>query len=111
MNFQTSSVFKKSLPGRKVRPYSLDSSFPYSHETMTTEAKGVVKDIHERMPVILEREGYKKWLDPMVQTRDRLNIRQIKNSYLVAWPVTHQINNPNNNSVELVKSIGNNNAD
>ncbi len=78
---------------------------------VTTEARGVVRDIHDRMPVIIDREGYKEWLDPIVQTPDRLNIRQVKDTYLAAWPVSHQVNNPKNISAELVKPVGNSNSE
>ncbi|MFP4128842.1 MAG: SOS response-associated peptidase [Desulfonatronovibrio sp.] len=69
---------------------------------LTTEAKGVVRDIHDRMPVIIERKGYEHWLNPMVQTRDQLKISQLDHSRLKAWPVSARVNNPRNNSPDLV---------
>ncbi len=70
---------------------------------LTTEARGVINDIHDRMPVIIEREGYKNWLNPMVQTREELNIRQIDNDLIRAWPVSTKVNNPGNNSPDLIQ--------
>ncbi len=69
---------------------------------LTTEARGVVTDIHDRMPVIIEREGNREWLDPMVQTRGELYIRQIDYDLIRAWPVSTKVNNPRNNSPELI---------
>jgi putative SOS response-associated peptidase YedK len=70
---------------------------------LTTEARGVVRDIHDRMPVIIDREGYKEWLDPMVQTREELNISQIDYDLIRAWPVSTKVNNSRNNNPELVQ--------
>ncbi len=69
---------------------------------LTTEAKGVVRDIHERMPVILDRTGYDQWLDPKVQTKKDLEIRQFDPALLFAHPVSTKVNSPANNSLELI---------
>ena len=33
---------------------------------LTTQANFLMKDIHERMPVIIQRKHYKTWLDPQL---------------------------------------------
>ncbi|MFO7727414.1 MAG: SOS response-associated peptidase [Desulfonatronovibrio sp.] len=72
---------------------------------LTTEAKGIVKDIHDRMPVIIDREGYQEWLDQMIQSRDKLNIKQVSEDNLEAWPVSSRVNSPKNNSEELIQEL------
>ncbi len=72
---------------------------------LTTEAGGLVKDIHDRMPVIIDREGYQEWLDQGVQTRDRLNIRQVSEDNMEAWPVSSKVNSPKNNNPELTAAL------
>jgi len=73
---------------------------------VTTEAQGAVKDIHDRMPVIIDRSGYKNWLDPMVQTRDQLKIYQVYPALITVWPVSPKVNNPRNNGPELIQQAG-----
>ena len=73
---------------------------------VTTEALGAVKDIHDRMPVMIDREGYGEWLDPMVQTRDQLKIHQVDPALITAWLVSAKVNNPGNNSPELTQQAG-----
>lgn len=72
---------------------------------LTTEAKGIVNKIHDRMPVIIEREGYQEWLDPMIQTPDKLSIKSISKGNLVAWPVSSLVNSPKNNNPDLVRGL------
>jgi len=69
---------------------------------LTTGARGVVKDIHERMPVIIDPSGYSVWLDPRVQSRSDLNILEISTEKLQAWPVSLQVNSLKNNYAELI---------
>jgi putative SOS response-associated peptidase YedK len=68
---------------------------------LTTGARGVFRDIHERMPVIIDPSGYDAWLDPRVQSRNDLNILEISIEKLQAWPVSLQVNSPKNNYSEL----------
>ena len=72
---------------------------------LTTEAGGVVKDIHDRMPVIIDHGGYQEWLDPMIQTQDKLSIKQVRENNMEAWPVSSKANSPRNNSPELIHKI------
>ncbi|EFI33118.1 protein of unknown function DUF159 [Desulfonatronospira thiodismutans ASO3-1] len=72
---------------------------------VTTEAQGAVKEIHDRMPVTIDRSGYKNWLDPMVQTRDQLKIYQLDHSLITVWPVSPKVNNPRNNGPELIQQV------
>ena len=70
---------------------------------LTTQAKGIVSDIHDRMPVILDRYGYNLWLDPMVQTQNDLEIREVNPKLLSVYPVSTKVNSPANNSPELIE--------
>ena len=69
---------------------------------LTTEARGVMKDIHDRVPVIIDPSGYTAWLDPQVQSKKDLNILEISTEKLQAWPVSAQVNSPKNNYAELI---------
>jgi putative SOS response-associated peptidase YedK len=56
--------------------------FVSSCAILTTESKGWLKKYNDRMPVIIDREGYKDWLDPEIHNKDRLNIHQLPVSKL-----------------------------
>lgn len=69
---------------------------------LTTSAMGEAAEIHDRMPVIIDPSGYKHWLDPAIQSKNELEIATISEDSLTAWPVSKLVNNPRNNSPELV---------
>ena len=70
---------------------------------ITNEAKGDVTEIHHRMPVILKKEDINRYLD---LTTDALNLL---NAYpavpLIFNEVSREVNNPANNTPELIQSI------
>ena len=39
---------------------------------LTTDANDLIRPLHDRMPVILDREDFDLWLDPAVEDRERL---------------------------------------
>lgn len=63
---------------------------------LTTEAAGDLKELHDRMPVILRPEDYDRWLDPGVSERgpleDLLSPPEI--GELEYYPVTRRMNRP-----------------
>jgi putative SOS response-associated peptidase YedK len=81
---------------------------PYRSCTIITrEAAGVVKELHHRMPVILEPDAYSKWLDPGNRDTDSLS-KILHNSSvtdLIFYPVTKQVNAVRNNAPSNIKPI------
>ena len=71
---------------------------------MTTEPNKVMRDIHNRMPVILHEEDYDAWLTPN-DDREVIEplLRPYEDNYLEAYEVSKEINNVRNNSPDLVK--------
>jgi len=61
---------------------------------LTTAANGVVREIHDRMPVILDPSSYGWWLDPAVRdASDRLEgLRIIPEGALESYPVSSLVN-------------------
>jgi putative SOS response-associated peptidase YedK len=74
---------------------------------ITTEANGVLKPVHDRMPVILKADDYSRWLDPKENNTDRLQ------KLLVPYPademdshaVSTSVNIPEADSAELIKPL------
>jgi putative SOS response-associated peptidase YedK len=65
---------------------------------LTTDANEVVAPIHDRMPVILEREQFSAWLDPA--RREPADLQELLQPYpadrLFAEPVSTRVNRPEN---------------
>ena len=67
---------------------------------ITTDANASMNPIHHRMPVILKPDDYEEWLampsiDLLVPYRDKLN----------CYPVSTDVNNPENNSRGLIQPV------
>lgn len=72
---------------------------------LTTEPNSMMAKIHDRMPVILSREGEKAWLNPDATSQGlRALFAPCADSYLVSRPVNIAVNNVRNNSPELLKA-------
>ena len=76
-------------------------SDPYKSCTIiTTEASEFVKDVHDRMPLILKPEAYEEWLDP--ENKDAGKIEGVlKKGYVKEfkrYPVSKLVNRVENNS-------------
>ena len=75
---------------------------------ITTEPNELLARIHDRMPAIVRREHYARWLDPALQ--DPAQIQAMIASYpageLEAIPVGRQINNARNEGPELIAPLG-----
>ena len=73
---------------------------------ITTDANEIVGTIHNRMPVIFNREQEIKWLDPLIDSH-------VANQYLLPYretdmeiyPISTLVNSPKNDMVEVVKPI------
>jgi putative SOS response-associated peptidase YedK len=83
---------------------SADGSQILSCTIITTEPNELVSDIHNRMPVILPREGYSAWLNPSeIQPADVGDLlRPYPSTELAAYPVSTIVNSPGNDSPACV---------
>jgi putative SOS response-associated peptidase YedK len=67
---------------------------------LTTEPNELVAPIHNRMPVILAREAYDRWLDPEEQPSGSLDdlLKPYPAGEMTAYPVSRFVNNPANDA-------------
>ena len=83
-------------------------SGPYKSCTIiTTEASDSVKDIHNRMPLILKPESYDEWLESGQQGACRIE-EILKSKYvkeLERYPVSKLVNHVGNNTPECMKPL------
>ena len=81
---------------------------PYhSCAIITTEAGGSMREIHDRMPVILTPEAMEAWLDP--QTTDPAALRAILTDGRVTtvktYPVSKFVDSPGNNDPRCIEPV------
>ncbi|MBS3741464.1 MAG: SOS response-associated peptidase [Candidatus Cloacimonetes bacterium] len=74
---------------------------------LTTDASHKIKNIHNRMPVILEKDKEKLWLNN--ENYDKEKLKQILHPYddkkLDYHKVSQYVNSPENNSPKCVKAV------
>ncbi len=65
---------------------------------LTRASLGPVRDLHERMPVILSPPDYSSWLDPTLEETALLRaiLQRAFVQGLAADPVSHRVNDPRN---------------
>jgi putative SOS response-associated peptidase YedK len=61
---------------------------------LTTAASECIREIHDRMPVILETSDYARWLDPELSNAEALQplLRPLPDSALAFHPVSNRVN-------------------
>lgn len=79
----------------------------YSCSVITTTPNDLVKDIHDRMPVILKPSDEKIWVDPAISHIKQLNglLDPFNQELMETYEVSSLVNSPKNNSIELIREI------
>ncbi len=77
-----------------------------TYSIMTTEPNKEMREIHNRMPVILHPEDYDKWLAD-TDSREDLEplLRPLEDGALELYEVSSAVNNVRNNYPELLKPV------
>jgi putative SOS response-associated peptidase YedK len=84
-----------------------DGSQILSCTIITTSPNDMIREIHNRMPVILPEDGYKLWLDPEERNPQELDglLRPYPASQLTAYPVSKLVNSPQNELPDCIKPV------
>jgi putative SOS response-associated peptidase YedK len=71
---------------------------------ITTEPNDFMANIHNRMPVILPRHSFARWLEQAEQSADKLNdlLAPYPAEEMTAYPVSTVVNNPRNDTPECI---------
>jgi putative SOS response-associated peptidase YedK len=78
----------------------------HTYAIITTEANEMVKPIHDRMPVILSKEGEELWLDEHESQDDLLSLlKPYTADEMKAYAVSPLVNSPVNNVPEVLNSL------
>jgi putative SOS response-associated peptidase YedK len=77
-----------------------------SFAILTTTPNSLMEKIHDRMPVILEKDAEKRWIeDSSTETLIEL-MKPCAGASLVAYPVSKLINSPHYDSPEILEPVG-----
>ena len=86
---------------------SPDGEIIHSFSILTTGPNTLMEKIHNRMPVILDREGEKRWIGNENPEKLLELLRPCNPSLLTAFPVSTKVNSPRNDTPEILVSVGN----
>jgi putative SOS response-associated peptidase YedK len=73
---------------------------------LTTAANDLLKDVHDRMPVILPRETYKQWLAPAEASRHSSLLVSFDGCLMRGYEVSSLVNSPKNDSPDCIAPLG-----
>jgi putative SOS response-associated peptidase YedK len=75
---------------------------------ITTDARGPLAEIHDRMPAVLPAEGLARWLDPGCQDASELSglLGPRDPAAFDARAVSRRVNDPRNQGAELIEEAG-----
>jgi len=79
----------------------------YTFTIITTEANSLLKNIHDRMPVIIPEDKRELWLNPKIKTTEDLLplLKPYGSDELDAYEVSRFVNSPANNSPECIEPV------
>jgi len=84
-----------------------DGKVLYSCSVITTGPNELMKDIHDRMPVILKRQDELTWLNPDITDPNSLKplLIPFDENLMDTYEVSSLVNSPKNNSIELIQKV------
>lgn len=90
-----------------TRPEGAPESVTGSFTIITTEANEFMRELHHRMPVMLDRDEEALWIDSGVQEPDAVLplLDAYDSAKLEAYPVSLAVNNVRNDSPDLIVPI------
>lgn len=95
-----------SMAGLYDTWYAPDGTKVNSCTIITTSPNSLMKDIHDRMPVILRAEDEVEWLDRDQKVEQlQLLLRPYDAEEMRAYPVSNTVGNVKNQGAELIETI------
>ena len=80
-----------------------DGEWVRTFAVLTTPANELVGMIHDRMPAVLARADYDRWLGTEPDPRDLL--RPFPSELMAMWPISTRVNSPSNDDEHLLEEI------
>jgi putative SOS response-associated peptidase YedK len=92
---------------KSVEDPDADEAWLWTCTVLTTSAPDDLGRIHDRMPLLVEKDRYDAWLDPRVSDTDKLLglLVPAAPGRLEAYPVSRAVNSVKNNGPQLVERV------
>ncbi|MGN6162785.1 MAG: SOS response-associated peptidase [Marmoricola sp.] len=89
------------------KPEDAEDRFRWTMTIITTSAEDALGHVHDRMPLMLDRDGYDAWLDPTLTNVAEVTslLQPAAPGRLLAVPVSTLVSNVRNNGPELIEPI------
>ena len=88
------------------RPRDSDGDWLHSFTILTTTPNELMSDLHSRMPVILAKDDYNRWLDRNNKAADVADLlKPFASEKMEAWPVSTSVNSPKHRGPELIEKV------
>lgn len=86
---------------------SADGSEMDTGAILTTSANGAIRSIHDRMPVVIERQDFARWLDCKTQEPRKVAdlMRPVQDDFFEAVPVSSLVNKVANVGPEIQMAV------
>ncbi|OLO29019.1 hypothetical protein BTR23_16735 [Alkalihalophilus pseudofirmus] len=96
-----------AMAGLWERWHSQEGNIIYSCTIVTTSPNLFMKDIHDRMPVILTKDAQDVWLNPSIEDPTILNtvLHPFPAHEMEAYEVSTEVNSPKNDSPALITPV------
>ena len=79
---------------------------------ITTDPNEVVEPLHDRMPVIIPRRDYDRWLQPGDPARPPIDLlRPYPAEQMTAWRVDQKVENVRNDTPDLMEHLDEDDGD
>jgi putative SOS response-associated peptidase YedK len=87
----------KDVEGKEIKSYTI----------ITTQPNDLMATIHNRMPVILNKEDEELWLNPDVVEPERLLslLTPYPEKEMEAYPISTKVNSPKNNEPSITQEV------
>ncbi len=74
---------------------------------LTTDCNDLLRDYHNRMPVIIDRKDYERWLDPTNDTGEGLEdlLKPFDPKAMACYPVDTRVNNVRNDDKTCIEPL------
>ncbi|QBI18701.1 SOS response-associated peptidase [Egibacter rhizosphaerae] len=88
-------------------PNDPEGEFLHTCTVLTTSANETMRELHDRMPVILEPASWDRWLDRDLTDPDGVRdlLAPADDRLLAMHPVSTEVNNPRNNHPGLLEPV------
>ncbi len=77
----------------------------HSFSIMTTSPNELLSQVHDRMPVILDKSDEKRWLSPLPESELMDMLKPYPAEKMKAYKISQLVNSPKNDSAEILTPV------